>query len=260
MFIHSGRKTLPLKYSRLRLNLSPQRNWDNNLVIYKLIIIFRRWGCNNEHTYSNLHKINTSTLTHNHTHTVAKPGPHFPLMFTYQTQEWRRKQKGLMGTSRPDDVVVIALVTLVIKNQFVACLFIVLSKSQLNNLLGLIHRWWKCKTGIIEAVFLRSSRHTGVASCNPTADRPRTVSEFHQDNLNIRHFITALGSNNAAGGGSDRPPKITLHVHSGTAGQQFSAKRMRQKVSSSHFENNPHPFIQERAEYLQRCQNLLKSS
>lgn len=203
---------------------------------------------------------NTSTLTHHHTHTTTKLGPHFSLVFTYQTQEWRRKQKGLMGTSRPDDVVVIVLVTFVIKNQFVACLFIVLCRSQLINLLGLIHRWWKHKTDIIEPIFLRSSWHTGVASWNPTVDRSRTLSEIHQDSLSIHRLLTALGSNKVAGGGSDWPQKITLHVHSGTTGQQFSAKRMRQKVSFGHFKSNPHSVIQERAEYLQRRQNLSKSS
>lgn len=95
----------------------------------------------------------------------------------------------------------------------------------------------KCKTGIIETIFLSSSAHTGVTSWNPTVDRHRTLSEIHQDNLSIPHLITAHSFNKAAGSNSAWQQKITLHAHSnhlsGTAGQQFSENRVRQKVGFS---------------------------
>lgn len=43
--------------------------------------------------------------------------------------------------------------------------------TQYSNLLDLIHRWWKCKTGTRKPIFLRSSRRADVASWNSTVHR-----------------------------------------------------------------------------------------
>ena len=68
-------------------------------------------------------------------------------------------QKGLMASSRPDDVVVIVLVTLVIKNQIVSCLWFSASLNSITYLISFMDDD-SAKTGFIEPVSLRRSRHT----------------------------------------------------------------------------------------------------
>ena len=151
----------------------------------------RRQACNSERIYVNWR---TSTLIQNHTHALKgnskKAGSplliflHIPNpgMTAIAERAVRNSQTGWHRCHRlhfPWD------------QKCVSCLFIVLWKSQLRNLLDLIHRWWKCMTGITKPIFLRSSRNTDVTSWkNPGAEGHGTGSEICLDKLSIRHLKT----------------------------------------------------------------------
>lgn len=190
------------------------------------------------------HQIIKPTHLYSPTTTTVTSYTHFLWLFTYQIQEWRREKKGLMGTPRPDDAAVIASLY---ENQFLSflLLFIVLCKSQLNNLI------WNTDDERLWLVLLNQSDWGAVdmqASYHLMVDYPRTDPAWHQNNLIICHLKTALSFSISV----DWPRKILLHDQSCTVGQQVSANRMKDSVFQ--FQIQSTFFRSGKAEHWQRCQ------
>lgn len=96
----------------------------------------------------------------------------------------------------------------------ISFLFIVLWKSRLSNLLDFAHRWWKSKHCYYWTELLEKPRRTLMLGPHRCA----LASSLRQNNLSILKNL--LGRWKMV----DRVRKVTAHVYSNAAVQQFSAK------------------------------------